>query len=187
MTILRKRTRKAIISQLKAKGKESMKKLRNDVLENLSKSDIGNEITKDVIKKIISKLIKKGKLIQTGNKLSLNSVPVSTENFESSTDLISDSQDFQDDEKIVVNHVNNPLTISYPQNQNTVLSGETESVSNLNRGDITILLFYTYCTPIMTRTEQDNAIAYCYSILSKNNITGRLRVGREVHYILLMC
>ena len=31
----------------------------------------------------------------------------------------------------------------------------------------------------MTRAEQDEAISFCYDVLSKNGMTGRLRVGRE--------
>lgn len=45
--------------------------------------------------------------------------------------------------------------------------------------DTTILLFYAYCPVMMTKSEQDNAIAYCYSFLSERGVTGRLRVGRE--------
>ena len=47
-------------------------------------------------------------------------------------------------------------------------------------GNNTILLFYAYCYPSMTRVEQDEAIAFCYSVLTKNKISGRLRVGKEV-------
>lgn len=46
-------------------------------------------------------------------------------------------------------------------------------------GKNTILLFYTYCIPQMTRSEQDSAITFCYSTLNKNKVTGRLRVARE--------
>ena len=45
--------------------------------------------------------------------------------------------------------------------------------------DKTILLFYAYCVPQMTRSKQDNAIAKCYQILSELKVTGRLRIGRE--------
>lgn len=46
-------------------------------------------------------------------------------------------------------------------------------------GDTTILLFYAYCNPQMTRAEQDNAISHCRKVLQDNGVTGRLRVGRE--------
>ena len=31
----------------------------------------------------------------------------------------------------------------------------------------------------MTRADQDSAIAFCYDVLNKNKVSGRLRVGRE--------
>jgi predicted sulfurtransferase len=46
-------------------------------------------------------------------------------------------------------------------------------------GDVSILLFYAYAVPQMTRSEQDDAIAFCYNVLSSNGLTGRLRVARE--------
>jgi hypothetical protein len=46
-------------------------------------------------------------------------------------------------------------------------------------GNNTILLFYAYCNPQMTRAGQDNAISHCTAVLNKNGISGRLRVGRE--------
>lgn len=52
-------------------------------------------------------------------------------------------------------------------------------VSAKPAGDVTILLFYAYATPQMSRAEQDEAISFCYDVLSRNGMTGRLRVGRE--------
>lgn len=46
-------------------------------------------------------------------------------------------------------------------------------------GNVSILLFYAYSIPQMSRSEQDAAIAHCYKVLSENNMTGRLRVARE--------
>ena len=46
-------------------------------------------------------------------------------------------------------------------------------------GSTTLLLFYAYCKPIMTRSQQDAAITYCFKNLSENKVTGRLRVARE--------
>lgn len=45
--------------------------------------------------------------------------------------------------------------------------------------DTTILLFYAYCEPQMTRSAQDQMIADCHGCLSRLGITGRLRVARE--------
>ena len=46
-------------------------------------------------------------------------------------------------------------------------------------GDKTILLFYAYCKPPMSRDAQDKAITHFYAFLKNLNITGRLRIGRE--------
>lgn len=46
-------------------------------------------------------------------------------------------------------------------------------------GNVTILLFYAYAVPQMSRDEQDAAIAFCYKVLSENGMTGRLRIARE--------
>jgi len=45
--------------------------------------------------------------------------------------------------------------------------------------DTTILLFYAYCDPPMTRAAQDEMITKCTGVLKGAGVTGRLRVGRE--------
>ena len=45
--------------------------------------------------------------------------------------------------------------------------------------DSTILLFYAYCDPPMTRPVQDDMIERCKKTLTGLQITGRLRVARE--------
>jgi len=45
--------------------------------------------------------------------------------------------------------------------------------------DTTILLFYAYCDPPMTRAAQDEMITKCTGVLKGVGVTGRLRVGRE--------
>lgn len=47
------------------------------------------------------------------------------------------------------------------------------------QGDVTILLFYAYCSPVMTSSQQDHAIGFCYNVLTQNKVSGRLRIGRE--------
>lgn len=59
------------------------------------------------------------------------------------------------------------------------VAAEIEPAVASKRGDVTILLFYAYAVPQMTRAEQDEAISFCYEVLSKNGMTGRLRIGRE--------
>lgn len=46
-------------------------------------------------------------------------------------------------------------------------------------GDTTILLFYAYCRPLMSKAGQDQALAHCHSVLVDLGVTGRLRIGRE--------
>lgn len=46
-------------------------------------------------------------------------------------------------------------------------------------GTNTILLFYAYATPVMSRERHDEAIAHFYNFLKNLGITGRLRIGRE--------
>ena len=46
-------------------------------------------------------------------------------------------------------------------------------------GNCTILLFYAYCSCLMTVGARDSAISFCSRLLSENGITGRLRVARE--------
>lgn len=43
----------------------------------------------------------------------------------------------------------------------------------------TILLFYAYCTPVMTQHEVDTAVAKCYAKLLELECGGRLRIGQE--------
>jgi predicted sulfurtransferase len=43
----------------------------------------------------------------------------------------------------------------------------------------TILLFYAYVDPEWNRSQQDHAIDFCQTVLSENDMTGRLRLGRE--------
>jgi len=44
---------------------------------------------------------------------------------------------------------------------------------------VTILLFYAYCKPQFSRYEQDEALNFCDGILRENEVSGRLRLGRE--------
>jgi hypothetical protein len=51
--------------------------------------------------------------------------------------------------------------------------------NNEPSGNCTILLFYAYCTRLMTIGARESAISFCYRVLQENSITGRLRVARE--------
>lgn len=59
------------------------------------------------------------------------------------------------------------------------VSGADDAIAPRVDGPVTILLFYAYAVPQMTRAEQDAAIGFCYKTLLENGLTGRLRVARE--------
>ena len=60
----------------------------------------------------------------------------------------------------------------------------TEDPANLTargqkKGNVTILTFYAYVSPVWTKLQQDEAMEFCYNTLLKYECTGRLRVARE--------
>ena len=61
----------------------------------------------------------------------------------------------------------------------SMTSSKQQQLQDQQKGTVTLLLFYAYCTPEMTRGEQDAAISYCYEKLRDNGCTGRLRIARE--------
>ena len=61
----------------------------------------------------------------------------------------------------------------------SMTSSKQQKLQDQHKGNVTLLLFYAYCTPEMTRGEQDAAISYCYEKLRDNGCTGRLRIARE--------
>jgi predicted sulfurtransferase len=78
------------------------------------------------------------------------------------------------DERGVIDHANAMLSKA---NISTSMSPSVQPPKRT--GNVTILLFYAYCDPSMTKGQQDNAIAQCYKVLNENDVSGRLRVGRE--------
>lgn len=166
--------RKAIITYLKEStknGEAKSKVIRKYLLENEEFVDV--VVSKDDFEKCIDKLVKKGKVIKTDKTISLIA-----KNHEDKSYVKDENSDFQKDEVVVAIHAASTMQTSSNSDSLPIATVKTyETV--VEPCNTTILLFYTYCTPLMTRGEQDDAIAYCYSILSNNGVTGRLRVGRE--------
>lgn len=86
--------------------------------------------------------------------------------------------DYEDDEIECMHQWNKGDKTSAPRVSSSS-SSSSSSTSASGDCDTTILLFYAYCIPQMTRSEQDAAISNCYSFLSEHGCTGRLRIGRE--------
>ena len=84
--------------------------------------------------------------------------------------------DPSDDEMQTRQYATNEMNKMNNDNSNT---NDINNDNNAIKGDTTILLFYAYCDPQMTRSGQDAAIAFCYKTLKENEVTGRLRIGRE--------
>jgi hypothetical protein len=146
--------------------RRTIKSIKKDI-----KLILEDDTSRDDIKSIVEKLILNGKVITKGKKYTF--VDKNECGAESTVALESHSDDkVQFDEEAVKDHAANIAS-----NREYVIDPTLES------GNVTILLFYAYCTPVMTRAEQDSAIAFCYSTLSSRNVTGRLRVGREVRII----
>lgn len=70
------------------------------------------------------------------------------------------------------NIIETPAVVIPPSIDNIIVKKEYPPIE-IPTGNNTILLFYAYCTPIMSRADQDKAIAHCYKILSSNNVTGK--------------
>ena len=180
----KKLIKKAIFTSLDSYITKDKKIITKKALRKLVKKNINTEeVSKEDFNSVIDKLVKKGKLT-----LNDDDDIIMTESSNTTTDgntSANNNTDYQADEAMVVDHVKNPST-SLPSS--TSSSSSTKPVTankeypvdlSLTQGDVTILLFYAYCQPIMTRAEQDAAIAYCYATLTDNNVTGRLRIGRE--------
>ena len=94
-----------------------------------------------------------------------------------------DDDGYEEDERDTIGHATRVM-----QGHAEILNkgGEDSAVKSypppvVNEADCinSILLFYAYCIPQMSRSEQDNAIAHCYGVLKVNGCSGRLRVARE--------
>ena len=173
MTIQKKHIKKLIITSIRENTKPfKEKKLRKRINKQLEESEI--KLTKEEFTEIVDKLVAKGKLVKDGKAL-LIPLEQTEEIDKNHNETRCTNKDFKEDERTVINSANNL--------SNTLSTDESDinvSTSNIENS-MTILLFYEYCKPIMTRSEQDAAIAHCYSVLNSHGVTGRLRVGREVN------
>lgn len=197
MTVAKKQIKRIIISSIRERNKPYKEsKLRKHVNKKLHEID-GEEVIElstEVFNEIVSKLVKKGKVLKDGEKFfipketDVETVEMCHESSDE-TETRPTSNDFQEDERNIVNIANNSsnqVTLasspssSAAASKYTNISSSEETLPKVAKEDSnSILLFYEYCEPIMTRAEQDAAIAHCYSTLSTNGVTGRLRVGRE--------
>ena len=69
--------------------------------------------------------------------------------------------------------------VSKFQSEGSNLDNISENMNENPKTPNSILLFYAYCDPPMTRVDQDEAISHAKRVLSANGVTGRLRVGKE--------
>ena len=181
----KKLIKKAIFTSLKSYITKDNSIITKKALRKLVKKNINTEeVSKEDFNTVIDKLVKKGKLnLNDDDDIIMTESSNTTTDDNTTTD--NNNTDYQGDEAMVVNHANNRSTTSLSSSSSSsstkpvITNKEYPTDLSLTQGDVTILLFYAYCQPIMTRAEQDAAIAYCYATLTDNNVTGRLRVGRE--------
>ena len=177
--------------------------LKNEVRTDQDNVDSKSKL-KEIFNGILQKLEDKGKIIM--NKQDSTIMWHSKKSI-GNNDELSNTKNKRLEEKVDSSDINSvteygckPLKkrrkneIINDHTNGVEVSNVVESVSNpppvseyppivIEEGTNTILLFYAYCTPQMTASQQDNAISHCYKMLSENNISGRLRVGREVSYL----
>ena len=195
MTVQKKRIKKLIISSVRENNKhfkeKRLRKFINKQLEDENETKVSKEDFNEIILKLVAKgkLAKDGEVFYVADNDSNEHILDTNINHKETWEL---NNDFQADERDVINNANKhhhqqqhpdhnkSQDVSnnvFTTNPSLSITDDEKNVDNTN----TILLFYEYCKPIMTRGEQDAAIAHCYSILNSNGVTGRLRVGREVY------
>eukprot|EP01038_Epipyxis_sp_PR26KG_P010538 gene10538-14158_t len=180
-----RKIRKAVLQpydKIMAK-KSTQKKIIKELIDELANENIiqietitasnedenGTE-TKEVIcliRKSDKKKRKKQKIIDE-NFIEVNESPVTI----TATTTIENQKDTA---VIVEEPTNKSKKIKYDFNS----TNNNHELSKPEDGPTTILLFYAYSNPPMSRGEQDNAISFCYGKLQELGVTGRLRVARE--------
>jgi hypothetical protein len=178
MTILRRQVRKALFKELKtrhstqgesSRGTKSMKlrPLLNLAATIIPETDAAS--LSEIVTAALDSLLRDGKVIKTGKSFCYNPDWRATESGANEDTVTSREEKSMDFPAPTVCAVEQPSSSVYPAGANT------------------ILLFYEYCRPLMTRSEQDGAILFCRSLLSANGVTGRLRIGREVKSVRRDC
>jgi len=201
--IMKKVIKKEILKLLNDNDNQyNLKKLRKSINKIITSSS--NDIDDDAINKsfalALDSLLEKEKIV-----LVKDNVVINTNNDDSKKKKRNDDDDNNDNNQSKKNKHSNDddeddeddnvddapsddemQTRQYATNElnkknNTNDTDKTNDTNNSNevKGDTTILLFYAYCDPQMTRSGQDAAIAFCYKTLKENEVTGRLRIGRE--------
>ena len=191
---MKKVIKKEIISLLKDNdNRYNLKKLRKCIHKNVSNND--SDADDDTINKnfalAIDSLLEKDKILIVKDDVVINDSSNSNDNIKKKKRSNTDDNDNNDNNNS--NDIKKLKTNSNDNNDDDNLSDDeiktrkyasdkinnNDSSSNNVKGDTTILLFYAYCDPQMTRSAQDAAIAFCYKTLKDNEVTGRLRIGRE--------
>lgn len=143
---------------------------------SLSSSDI--EAKKTIFQKCIKELKNAGKIrseFDESKEKRIWHVKSKKRKFDSEHDV----DNAADSEEILTKNATNDednIIITDESNEKQKIKEYTEVIKT---GNTSILLFYAYCNPVMTKIDQDYSIKHCYNILSKLKMTGRLRIGRE--------
>jgi len=193
---MKKVIKKEIISLLKDNdNRYNLKKLRKCINKNVSNNDI--DADDDTINKnfalAIDSLLEKDKILIVKDDVVINDSSNNNDNIKKKKRSNNDDNDDNDNndsndiKKLKTNSNSNDNNdddnlsddeIKTRKYASDKINNNDSSSSNV-KGDTTILLFYAYCDPQMTRSAQDAAIAFCYKTLKDNGVTGRLRIGRE--------
>jgi predicted sulfurtransferase len=165
---------KEILAYLADKAESvSRKKLRKRVFanHNLSEEKFSSEEQKSVFKSQLQALIDDYQVIYDPDKDTLT-MSISQKDRPKEKKR-SAKEDDEEEDPMASNQGNKR------QRSNSAGSITSHGSHKKEDGPITILLFYAYCEPQMTRQQQDRAIQECSKCLKKNQVSGRLRVGRE--------
>ena len=168
--------KKAVVKLLKTSGQGGM--LRKDLIASLVASKTHGDKTtiKAVLSGVIEKLEAKSKVVCTGKRVEYVSTPKKEKKRKAASAAAADDdspkakkrrnnddEDEEDEEKAAIDRL-------HQQHGGRPVAPSSSSVPSAQyppppEGKNSILLFYAYCDPQMTRAEQDNAIAHCYGVL----------------------
>jgi len=192
---MKKVIKKEIITLLKDNdNRYNLKKLRKCITKNISNndSDADDDTINKNFAKCIDSLLEKDKILIVKDDVVINDSSNSNDNIKKKKRSNTDDNDNNDNNdsndikkvKTTTNNNNNDDDDNLSDDEMKTRKYASDKINNNDsssnvKGDTTILLFYAYCDPQMTRSAQDAAIAFCYKTLKDNEVTGRLRIGRE--------
>jgi hypothetical protein len=174
--------KKAVVKLLKTSGQGGM--LRKDLIASLvaSKTHGDKTTVKAELCGVIEKLETKNKVVCTGKRVEYVATPKKEKKRKAASAASAaaaaaddddspkakkrrnnDDEDEEDEEKEAIDRL-------HQQHGGRPIAPSSSSVPSAQyppppKGKNSILLFYAYCDPQMTRAEQDNAIAHCYGVL----------------------